>query len=132
MFKSISQKNKIKTRSLKTLGSMGEPLAPSVGKWYADFFNLKDKAIINTYFQTETAGIIASPKFNQTSFDAPHGSVGKPINKYIKLNLTNITDKNNNEIKIGNIWPGCMKDVLNGLSQWKIYWDKFGRFNLFA
>ena len=134
MLKSISQKNISKTESLKTLGSMGEPLAPSVGKWYSNFFNLKNKAIINTYFQTETAGIISSPKYNQTSNDAPHGCVGKPVNRFIKVKLISSLDNNqskNKIIKISNLWPGCMIDVLNGLEQWKNYWDDLGRFNLF-
>ena len=42
---------------------MGEPLAPTVGSWFADNFNNKRNAIVNTYFQTETGGIIASPNF---------------------------------------------------------------------
>ena len=37
----------------------------------------------------------------------------------------------NKVIKIRNLWPGCMIDVLNGLEQWKNYWDDHGRFNLF-
>ena len=134
MLKSISQKNISKTKSLKTIGSMGEPLAPSVGKWYSNFFNLKDKAIINTYFQTETAGIIASPKYSQTSKEVPHGCVGKPINKFIKVKLDSPLDRNQSEkkvIKIENLWPGCMINVLNGLEQWNNYWDDLGRFNLF-
>ena len=132
MLKSICNENKIKAKSLKTIGSMGEPLAPSVGKWYANFFGLSKKAIINTYFQTETAGIISSPRFNQLSTQVPHGTVGKPINKFIKLSLIKNKNKNvDNELKIENPWPGCMKNVLNGVKQWNIYWDKKGRFNLF-
>ena len=39
---------------------MGEPLAPSVGKWFATNFLKYDSSIVNTYFQTETGGIICS------------------------------------------------------------------------
>ena len=64
---------------------MGEPLAPAVGEWFSKCFSNGKKAIINTYYQTETGAIICSPKYNETSKFSPHGTVGKPLNKYIKL-----------------------------------------------
>ena len=39
---------------------MGEPLAPEVGKWFVETFGKNNHAIVNTYFQTETGGIISS------------------------------------------------------------------------
>ena len=56
---------------------MGEPLAPDVARWFIKVFNHK-KSIVNTYFQTETGGIITAPKFNTYPKNIPHGSVGKP------------------------------------------------------
>ena len=41
---------------------MGEPLAPDVAKWFNKSFG-KKLPIINTYFQTETGGIVCSPTF---------------------------------------------------------------------
>ena len=52
---------------------MGEPLAKEVANWFSNYFNLKNKAIINTYFQTETGGIISSPNYKQSAKQAPHG-----------------------------------------------------------
>ncbi|MDA7714946.1 acyl-CoA synthetase [Candidatus Pelagibacter sp.] len=128
MMKSLFKNSTLKKNKINTLGSMGEPLAPSVGKWYANFFGNKKKAIVNTYFQTETAGIICSPKFNQISKKVPHGSVGSPATKFIKLNKPT---KKINEIKITTPWPGCMKSILNGKKEWQKYWDKNGSFKLF-
>ena len=54
--KSIYGDYQIKKNKVQTLGSMGEPLAPSVAKWYSKFL-IKNKSIVNTYFQTETGGI---------------------------------------------------------------------------
>ena len=78
-------KEKHKYNSIITLGSMGEPLAPAVGEWFANCFSNGKKAIVNTYYQTETGAIICSPRYNETSIISPHGSAGKPLNKYIKL-----------------------------------------------
>lgn len=111
---------------LKTIGSMGEPLAESVGLWYSKLFFKKLKPVVNTYFQTETGGIIASPKYNEKA-KSTFGTVGKPINKF--MSFAN-SSKRKFELKISNPWPGCMINVINGQKYWKKYWDK-NKFNLF-
>ena len=66
LIKSITPENKkIYNHNIKALGSMGEPLAGSVADWFSKLFFIKSKPIVNTYFQTETGGIIASPKYNE-------------------------------------------------------------------
>ena len=64
LIKSIRSKKRIKSRDLQTLGSMGEPLSKYIGQWFAKTFSEEKIQIINTYYQTETAGIICSPRFN--------------------------------------------------------------------
>lgn len=132
MLKAVSGKKKIFSKYLKTLGSMGEPLAKNVGDWYSSFFSLKNKSIINTYYQTETAGIISSPSFNDKKHII-HGSVGKPLTKHLGVKIFDnkniITNKGH--IKITNKWPGCMTGVINGLKEWNKYWDQNNNFNMF-
>ena len=65
LMKSFYKKLKINKKKILSIGSMGEPLAPTVGKWFAENFKNKNSSIVNTYFQTETGGIICSPKFNE-------------------------------------------------------------------
>ena len=129
LMKSIYVNFKINTKDLKTLGSMGEPLAPSVAKWYSNFFSLGKKSIINTYFQTETGGIVSSPNFKETVKNSPHGSVGKPVSKFINFN--NLNSKKPIEINIKDTWPGIMKGVINGQNFFKNYFNKQGNFRLF-
>ena len=127
MMKSLFIK-KFKNKYIKTLGSMGEPLAKEVANWFSNYFNLKNKAIINTYFQTETGGIISSPNYKQSTKQAPHGSVGDTTNKNLKL----IIDKNDgNQFKIINYWPGMMKTIINSKKIFKNYFDQAGNFKLF-
>jgi len=128
LMKSLFDNSKFSSKYLKAIGSMGEPLAQTIGTWYAKAFCMKDSAIVNTYFQTETGGIICSPKYHETKKDSPHGSVGKPINNYLKLNK--LFDKQK-EILIEAPWPGCMKKILNGKKEWNKYWNKEGSFRLF-
>ena len=129
LIKSLNKDFNINKKYIKTLGSMGEPLAPAVAEWFSDKFLKKDHAIVNTYFQTETGGIICSPKYNQYTSQTPHGSVGQAFAKYIKINK--LEKKNVKEIKILFPWPGMMKNVINGKAEWNKYWDKNGYFRLF-
>ena len=128
IIKALNGNLKIKNNFLKTLGSMGEPLAENVGKWYSSAFSLSNKAIVNTYFQTETGGIICSPTYIDSAKKVPHGSVGKVSTKVIKMNNLN---KKAKEIIIKTPWPGMMKRILNKPSEWKKYWTKENDFKLF-
>ena len=102
----------IQKKYIKAIGSMGEPLAPSVGKWFATNFLKYDSSIVNTYFQTETGGIICSPRYNQNIRKVPHGSVGQPLSKFLKI--IPLDTKKVKEIKVTTPWPGMMKNVING------------------
>jgi len=115
----------IKKNFIKVLGSMGEPLAPQVGSWFAKIFNYKN-SIVNTYFQTETAGIITAPTHKDKPLILPHGSVGK-----ISSLHGMIIDKKTNEILLQNSWPGCMNSVINGKSFFKRYWNEKKYFRMF-
>ena len=129
LLRAINKNMNIKSKSLVTLGSMGEPLAPSIGKWFSKSFNLEKKSIINTYYQTETSGIISSPKFTDKSKLVPHGSVGKVVTNKIIISKLNKIKKN--EIQIKSSWPGCMKKVINGKKEWMNYWSEKGHFRMF-
>ena len=123
ILKSLVPKNKkINSYNLLTLGSMGEPLANSVAKWFSKLFFNFDKPVVNTYFQTETGGILCSPKFSEKKV-LSYGTVGRPVNKFLKINKPT-TDNKIFNIKVLNSWPGCMIDILNGIQQWNKYWDK--------
>ncbi len=128
LLKAANVKINLKKNKIKTLGSMGEPLASSVGQWFSKKFNLEKKAIVNTYFQTETGGIISSPKHNQSNTKSPHGSVGSVITKYIKI--SNLEKKNKKEFIVKSPWPGCMSRLLNK-NEWNNYWDQNKNFKMF-
>ena len=129
MIKAINPE-KISSKYLKTLGSMGEPLSSAVASWFSKAYSFKSLQIVNTYFQTETGGIICSPKYNDKINKVPFGTVGKPINKHLKVYLEN-KNQFKSEIKIKNLWPGALISVINGKSYFNKYWDKKNSFKLF-
>ncbi|MEI7892453.1 MAG: acetate--CoA ligase [Myxococcales bacterium] len=50
-----------KRDSLRILGSVGEPINPEIWKWYHDVVGAKRCAVIDTWWQTETGGILITP-----------------------------------------------------------------------
>ncbi len=122
----VPDKITFRKNKLISIGSMGEPLASSVAKWYSNYLFYHQKPIVNTYFQTETGGIICSPKYSEKN--PLYGTVGKPINKFLKFNMPKKKKKFILEIK--SSWPGCMINVANGNKYWNKYWIK-NRFQLF-
>ena len=129
MMKAIFNKKKFQTKYLKTLGSMGEHLAPSVAEWFSDTFTNKNNAIVNAYYQTENGAIISSPTYKDKIKKIPHGSAGKPPTKYLKINKLSKTNKK--EIKLLTPWPGNMMRIINGNAEWVKYWDRQGNFKMF-
>ena len=53
--------NKYDLSSLKVLGSVGEPINEEAWHWYNDHIGKKKSPIVDTWWQTETGGILISP-----------------------------------------------------------------------
>lgn len=53
--------NKYDLSSLKVLGSVGEPINEEAWHWYNDNIGKKKSPIVDTWWQTETGGIMISP-----------------------------------------------------------------------
>ena len=103
---------------LERIGSCGEPLADEVGKWAIKFFKPKRKTIVNTYFQTETGGILVAPR-DEDGVPLNYSSVGKPrqeLGLFIakdKLSNAQISSESldPDEILISNNWSGIFMKV---------------------
>lgn len=100
--------------SLRVLGVVGEPLNPEVWEWFYEAVGHKKCPIINTWWQTETGGIILSPTL--TSGVKSGGSVGFPI----AGTTLDIVDDNGvsvlNKHLVGKLiikhpWPGLMQSI---------------------
>lgn len=64
--RSIAQKGnefvkKYKRTSLKILGTVGEPINPEVWKWYNEVVGENKCSIVDTWWQTETGGVLITP-----------------------------------------------------------------------
>ena len=52
---------KYSRKSLRILGTVGEPINPQVWRWYHDKVGDKRCAVVDTWWQTETGGILIAP-----------------------------------------------------------------------
>jgi acetyl-CoA synthetase len=50
-----------KRDSLRVLGSVGEPINPEIWKWYHDVVGGERCSVVDTWWQTETGGILITP-----------------------------------------------------------------------
>ncbi|MDA7688278.1 acetate--CoA ligase [Pelagibacteraceae bacterium] len=99
--------------SLKLLGSVGEPINPEAWIWYHKVVGDERCPIVDTWWQTETGGILISPL--PGAIDQKPGSATKPFFG-IK---PEILDSNGNILEgacegslcLADSWPGQMRTV---------------------
>ena len=99
--------------SLQTLGSVGEPINPEAWNWYHEKFGKGNCPIVDTWWQTETGGILITPLPGCTALKP--GSATRPFFGVIPA----IVDNEGNELSgecEGNLvvkdsWPGQMRTV---------------------
>ena len=63
--------------SLRLLGTVGEPINPEAWRWYFDVVGEKRCPIVDTWWQTETGGVMITTLPN--AHDMKPGSAGKPF-----------------------------------------------------
>ena len=99
--------------SLKLLGTVGEPINPEAWKWYFEIPGNSNCPIVDTWWQTETGGILISPQTGAIKLKA--GSASKPFFGIEPC----IVDKNGKELEgecegmlcMKRSWPGQMRTV---------------------
>ena len=68
---------KTSRKSLKLLGTVGEPINPEAWLWYYKVIGDSRCPIVDTWWQTETGGILISPQ--PGAIDLKPGSATKPF-----------------------------------------------------
>jgi acetyl-CoA synthetase len=53
--------NSTSRETLRIIGTVGEPINPEAWKWYYEIVGKKRCPVIDTWWQTETGGILISP-----------------------------------------------------------------------
>jgi acetyl-CoA synthetase len=101
-----------KLDSLKVIGSVGEPINEEAWHWYHDHIGKGNCPLVDTWWQTETGGIMISPLAGITPNKPAHASLPLPGVQPI------IVDAEGNELKGNNVegnlcikfpWPSMIR-----------------------
>ena len=104
---------KASRKSLRLLGTVGEPINPEAWRWYFDVVGEGRCPIVDTWWQTETGGILISPL--PGAIDAKPGSATKPFFG-VQPAIVDAEGKRLDGATEGNLvlldsWPGQMRTV---------------------
>ena len=104
---------KTSRKSLKLLGTVGEPINPEAWMWYYKIVGEKKCPIVDTWWQTETGGILISPQ--PGAINLKPGSATKPFYGIKPV----VVDESGKILKgackgrlcMSQSWPGQMRTV---------------------
>ncbi len=100
-------------QSLKLLGSVGEPINPEAWQWYYEVVGEQKCPIVDTWWQTETGGILISPLPGATPLKP--GSATRPFfgiePALVDGDGVELDGATNGNLVIKRSWPGQMRSV---------------------
>ncbi len=118
--------NRHKLDSLRLLGSVGEPINPQTWMWYATVIGKNRCPIVDTWWQTETGGIMISTVPGAVA--AKPGSAGKPffgiVPDIVRQDGEAVSEGNGGLLIVRKPWPGMARTIYNDPERYvKQYWS---------
>ncbi len=114
--------------SLRVLGSVGEPINPEAWIWYRDHIGGGHCPIVDTWWQTETGGIMISPLPGVT--DLKPGSAQRPI-PGIGAEVVDdaghaVPDGGGGYLVLNKPWPAMLRGIWGDPQRYRdTYWSRF-------
>jgi acetyl-CoA synthetase len=115
--------------SLRLLGSVGEPINPEAWIWYRETIGGGRIPVVDTWWQTETGGIMIAPLPGVTTLKP--GSATRPLPGI----GASVVDEQGNDVPLGGggyvvltkPWPGMLRGIWGDAERYKeTYWKKYG------
>ena len=105
--------NKTSRSSLKLLGTVGEPINPEAWEWYHNVIGGGRCPIVDTWWQTETGGIMITPLPGAT--DTKPGSATRPFfgvqPQLVDGEGKELTGETSGNLCLIDAWPGMMRSL---------------------
>jgi acetyl-CoA synthetase len=111
--------------SLRLLGTVGEPINPEAWMWYHENIGRSSCPIVDTWWQTETGGIMITPLPGVTTTKPGSATVPFP-----GISAT-LLDNEGNEVPAGYLaitrpWPGMLRTIYGDDERYQqTYWSKW-------
>ena len=113
--------------SLRLLGSVGEPINPEAWMWYYKFVGNSSCPVVDTWWQTETGGIMITtiPGLDKMK----PGFAGKPLPGLSACLLNNegeVVKEDGGLLSLTEPWPSMARGIWGDNDRFKdVYWSKF-------
>ena len=115
--------------SLRLLGSVGEPINPRAWLWYHENIGGGRCPIVDTWWQTETGGIMISPLPGLTTTKPGSATVPLPgIEAAIYDSEGGEIEEGGGTLVLTRPWPGMARTLYKERDRFvETYWDRYGR-----
>jgi acetyl-CoA synthetase len=122
--------NSFDLSSLRLLGTVGEPINPEVWMWYFKTIGKENCPIVDTWWQTETGGIIVSACTGIEAVSMKPGSATLPVPgidaAIVDENGKSVAHGIKGYIIIRKPWPGMLMTLWENDKKYQnTYWEKF-------
>jgi len=115
--------------SLRLLGTVGEPINPEAWIWYRQHIGAGNTPVVDTWWQTETGGIMIAPLPGVLTLKP--GSATRPLPGV----FASVVDEEGTEVPPGRAgyavltrpWPGMLRGIWGDDERYQeTYWTKYG------
>jgi acetyl-CoA synthetase len=115
-------------KSLRLLGSVGEPINPEAWMWYREIVGGNKCPIVDTWWQTETGAIMISPLPGVTA--TKPGSAMRPLpgisGKVVDDNAKEVGLGHGGYLILDKPWPSMLRGIWGEDERYKeTYWSRF-------
>jgi len=120
--------NKHDMSSLRILGSVGEPINPEAWMWYYNVIGKGRCPIVDTWWQTETGGIMITPLPGATPLKPGCATLPFPgiLPEVIREDGTKCDVNEGGYLVMKRPWPGLMRRVYGDADRFKrTYFERF-------
>ncbi len=117
--------------TLRLLGSVGEPINPEAWMWYRDTIGRGECPVVDTWWQTETGGIMISPLPGATTLKPGSATFPIPgISAEVVDDAGHRVDHGGGYLTLTRPWPGMLRGIWNDPERYQeTYWSRFeGRY----
>jgi acetyl-CoA synthetase len=125
--------------SLRILGTVGEPINPEAWMWYHTVIGKEKCPIVDTWWQTETGGIMITPLPGAIATKPGSATLPFPgiIADIVDLDGNSVPNGEGGYLAVRHPWPGMMRTVYGDPDRFrKTYWEhlpvKDGKYLYFA
>jgi acetyl-CoA synthetase len=117
--------------SLKVIGSVGEPINPEAWMWYRENIGGGTCPVVDTWWQTETGGIMISPLPGATTLKPGSATFPLPgVSAEVVDDAGGKVQRGGGYLTLTRPWPGMLRGIWGDPERYvETYWSRFeGRY----